>query len=72
MKIIVKVRFGSSKQNVEPFGNSRYLVKVISVMNDPNADSELIGLLSKYLGVPPSRVQLVSGRSGTDRIFEIS
>lgn len=60
MKIKAKVRFGSSRQNVEGFGNDRYLVNIISKIEEADASSELLHLLSKQLGLPVDKIEIVN------------
>lgn len=55
MIIIVKVKYGATKQEIESFGNNRYLVYLLSKENE-NPNEELFTLISKKLGAPPDRI----------------
>jgi len=71
MIIHVKVKPNSSKREVESFGNSRYLVYLKSPPENDRANMELINLLSKELGVPPSQFKIKFGRTSDEKIIEI-
>lgn len=70
MKITAKVRFESSKSKIESFGSNRYLIYLLSSKTDSDAQDELLTLLSRTLGVPPSKIQYVGKDSNGDAIFE--
>ncbi len=71
MIIHVKVKPNSSKQEIESFGNKRYLVYLKSVPENDKANIELINLLSKELGVPPKKFSIKFGRTSSEKIIEI-
>ena len=62
-------KYGSSKQEIESFGNRRYLVYLIS--GESEGDEELIALLSKHLGIPASKIQFKTKGFRGVKIFEI-
>ena len=55
MIITVKVKYGTTKQEIESFGNNRYLVYLLS-KEDENPNEELFALLSRKMGVPQNRI----------------
>ncbi len=69
-EIIVRVRPGSDKEGVEDFGNSRYLVKTVSTINN-QIDIEIAEILSHHLGVPPNRIKLKSGIDSQNKVFQV-
>lgn len=71
MLITVKVRYGASSSKVESFGNNRYLIYLMSQMNESDANLELITLLSRKMGVPPGRIKITKGEGSTDKVIEI-
>jgi uncharacterized protein (TIGR00251 family) len=71
MIINVKVKPNSSKREIESFGNNRYLVYVTSPPENDRANIELINILSKELGVPPSSLHIKFGRTSDEKIIEI-
>ena len=70
MLINVKVKYGSSKQSIEYFGNQRYLVYMLSKSEEEDSYDELIAMLSKRLGVPAVRIELKKD-SGGDKVFDV-
>lgn len=70
MKVTVKLRFGASKSKIESFGNSRYLVYLLSQKEDVDVKDELYALLSRSLGVPLSKIEYVGKDANGDAIFE--
>ncbi len=71
MKIHVKVKPNSSKQEVENFWNGRYLVYAKSPLENDKANIEMLKLLSKELGVPSKSLNIKFGRSSDEKIIEI-
>lgn len=71
MIIHVKVKPNSSKQKIESFGGDRYLVYLKSAPVDSKANIELINLLSKELGVPPTKFNIKFGKTSDEKIIEI-
>jgi uncharacterized protein YggU (UPF0235/DUF167 family) len=72
MKVFVKVKPNSSKQEIVEFGNCRYLVYLNSPAENNEANIELIKLLSKHLGVPPKSIKITFGATGKDKILEVN
>ncbi len=70
MIISVKVKYGSSRQSIEYFGNNRYLVYMLSKIEEEDSYDELIAMLSKRLGVPAVRIELKKD-SGGDKVFDV-
>jgi len=70
MKVTVKAVFNSSKDNWESFGNNRYLLKVISY-EDVGAKNVIIAHISRYLGVPPSKIAFLGKDMRENWLFEI-
>lgn len=71
MQITVKVRYGTSSSKFESFGNNRYLVYLLSEMNESDSDLELITLISRNMGVPPNRIKILKGQGSTDKVIEL-
>ena len=71
MKIQVRVNTNSPEQEIEDFGDRRYLVKVKSAPENNKANIELINLLARHLGVPALKLKIVSGLSSRDKTLEI-
>jgi uncharacterized protein len=71
MILHVKVKPNSSKREVQSFGEDRYLVYLKSSPENNEANAELIGVLSKELGVPPSKIKIKFGHSSDNKLIEI-
>ena len=72
MKITVKLRFNTSSSRIEHFGGGRYLVYLVSDKKDEDAFDELTALLSRSLGVPPSKIEYAGKDSNGDAVFELN
>jgi len=70
MKIYVKVKPKSGKQEIVEFGDFRYLVYLKSAPENNKANIELLKVLSKHLGVPSTRIQIKSGMTNNEKILE--
>jgi len=70
MKVIVKVKFGSSKERFENFGADKYLI-YLPFDEDAGANLAIAQILSRRLGVPPSKIKFAGLDPHKDRIFEI-
>ena len=71
MIIHVKVKPNSNKQEIESFGNNRYLIYLKSEPEDDKANIELINLLSKHFGTPAGRIKIKFGRTSNDKVIEV-
>ena len=72
MHIYVKVKPHSGKQEVESFGDGRYLVYLKESPENGKANEELIKVLSKYLGTPSARIKIKTGFTSSNKMLEIS
>jgi len=71
MFIRVKVKPHSGKQEVESFGDNRYLVYLKESPENGKANAELIKVLSKYLGTPSERIKIKTGFTSSNKMLEI-
>ena len=72
MIIHVKVKPSSSKQEIQDFGNSRYLIYLKEAPENNKANIELINLLSKHFGTPHQRIKIKTGSNSSEKMLEIS
>ena len=72
MIVHVKVKPSSNKQEIESFGNDRYLIYLKSSPEDDRANIELINMLSKYFGIPVGRIRIKTGRHDNNKTIELS
>ena len=71
MKVYVKVKAGSNKQEIVDFGEFRYLVYVKSRAEKNEANIEMINLLSKHMGVPAKSIRIKAGLTSSDKILDV-
>ncbi len=69
-KIIVKAVFDSSKDSWESFGNSRYLLR-LQFPEDPAAKNVICMQISRYIGVPASKIVFQGKDLRKNWIFEV-
>lgn len=72
MIINVKVKASSGKQEIEGFGNNRYLVYLKSEPENNKANIELINLLSKYFGIPHKNIKIKAGLTSSEKMIELT
>ena len=72
MEITVKVRFSSSRQRIESYGSGKYIVYLIMKEGEGDAFSLLRTIISKYLGVPPSRISYLGKNYQGDMVFGVN
>ncbi len=54
-----------------PGDGADLLVSVTTVPEDGKANAAVVKLLAKALGVPKSRLELVRGATGRDKVFRV-
>jgi hypothetical protein len=70
MRIYVKIKFNSQKEEIESFGNGRYLVYMKMDKDDPATMPHFIRMISKETGAEPKHI-IYKGKHGPDEyIFE--
>ena len=69
-KIIVKVVFNSTRGNWESFGNSRYILK-IPCAEDSSAREVVVSAISRYIGVPASKIAYQGQDLRKNWLFEV-
>ena len=72
MKITVQVKPNSKKESVEISTDGSYVVRVNAPPVEGRANERVLELLAKSLGVPKSKIELVSGLKSKKKIFEVS
>ena len=71
MIVHVMVRPNSDNPKIINFGGFRYLVYIRASLDSQDANVELLSLLSKYTGTPPSRMRIVEGLISKDKVIEL-
>ena len=70
IKVTVKAKFNASKEIIEKFGNNKYLM-YLPFAEDHEANFAIVVMLSRHMGVPPSKIKYVGLDVHKDRIFEV-
>ncbi|MBI2632069.1 hypothetical protein HYW75_03635 [Candidatus Pacearchaeota archaeon] len=70
MKVIIKIRFGASKEKFEKFGDGRYLL-YLSFEEDSDTKTIVRELLSRHLGTPAQRIEFIGVDKNKNWIFDI-
>jgi hypothetical protein len=71
MKVHVKVKTKSSKQEIVEFGDHRYLIYLKSAPENNEANIEMIKLLSKHFGVPSGRIRIIAGQFNNEKLLDV-
>ncbi|MBI2448723.1 DUF167 domain-containing protein [Candidatus Pacearchaeota archaeon] len=66
------VRTNSSKQEIESFGQNRYLARLKSSPEDNLANIELIKMLSKFFVIPVSHIKIKHGFKDKTKLIEVN
>ncbi|MFQ6618278.1 MAG: DUF167 domain-containing protein [Fidelibacterota bacterium] len=72
MKIFVKVVPNSKKASIEKLDDGNFRVRVDRPPSEGKANDRLRQILAEYFDVPPSRVSIIKGHRGRNKIIEIS
>lgn len=70
MKIKIKVAPRSSKNEVIKNNDGSLKIKVTAAPTDNRANEALLKLLSAYLKIPKSRLQIIAGSRSKNKIIE--
>ena len=71
MKIAVKVKPGSKREQVEQLDETNFTVRVKAKPIDGKANDAVIKVLADYFDVSKSGVILLKGQTSKQKIFEI-
>jgi uncharacterized protein (TIGR00251 family) len=71
MKIQVKVKPNSGSEEVSREGDS-FIVKVEEPPREGKANQAVIRLLAEHLGVPRSRIRILSGFRSKNKVIEVA
>lgn len=72
MKICVRIKTGVKMPYVKAADETNYTVAVREPARDGRANAAVIRVLARHLGVAPSRIILVRGKTAKQKVFEIS
>ena len=69
-RLALRVTPGARTEAVEP-GEGRLLVKVRARPHEGAANEAVLALLAEALGVPASRLQMLRGATGRDKLVQL-
>ena len=72
MRISVRVKPNARRNEVKKLGEQRYLVSVTAPPADGKANAGVIELLSRHFGKAKSRIVILKGISGREKLIEIT
>ncbi|HLA50813.1 MAG TPA: DUF167 domain-containing protein [Thermodesulfobacteriota bacterium] len=72
MKISVRVKPGSKKEEVIRVDDTHFIVHVKALPVEGKANESLVRLLSNYFNVPKSHIQILKGTRGKDKLIEVT
>ncbi|MFA9454013.1 MAG: DUF167 domain-containing protein [Candidatus Aminicenantaceae bacterium] len=68
----VKVQTRACKTEIERLGPKEFRIKITTPPVKGAANREVIKLLARYLDVPPSSLEIVKGKTSTQKMIAIS
>jgi len=71
MKFQVRVKPNSNESKIEEFGDNRYLVYVEAPAEDNEANIEMLKMMGRHLGIPSTKLRIVSGATNKDKVVEV-
>ncbi|MBI2676491.1 MAG: DUF167 domain-containing protein [Candidatus Yanofskybacteria bacterium] len=72
MKISVKIKTGSKKEEIKKVGNDSFEIKTKALPIEGKANSAVTKILADYFDIPKSRVKILKGQKSKLKILEIS
>jgi uncharacterized protein (TIGR00251 family) len=72
MKIFVRAKPSSKEERIKKIDEINFIVSVIEPPRDGKANKAIIKVIASYFKVAPSCVNLVSGFSSKQKVFEVS
>ncbi|MBS3091638.1 hypothetical protein J4217_04295 [Candidatus Pacearchaeota archaeon] len=70
MKVVVKVKFNTSKEYFENFGGNKYLLYLPFEQDDDSANV-IIHMLSRKIGASPGKIEYAGQDMNKDWVFEV-
>lgn len=71
MKIAIRVKPNSKENKVEVAGNNEYVLRVKEKAQDGKANAAVIKTLGEYFKIPKSKISIVRGHAGRNKIISI-
>lgn len=70
MRIQVKVKARAKGNKVERVSDTQYKIRVKAVPENGKANQAVIEVLSEYLKLPKSRLEIISGHTSANKVIE--
>lgn len=71
MKIKIKVKPGSSKNEVKKIEENFYEVRTTTIPEKGKANEKVIELLSDFFDIPKSKIRIVKGQTSREKEVEV-
>ncbi len=71
MRIKVKVKPGSKKEEVRKVNEGFFEVKIKEPPVEGKANKKLVEILGEYFGIPMGRIRIVAGHRGRVKVVEV-
>ena len=71
MRIFVKAKPNAKKEKIEKISETNFIVAIKEPPIQGKANAAIIKALAAHFNIPPSAVQLISGFSSKQKIFDI-
>jgi uncharacterized protein (TIGR00251 family) len=71
MKIFVTAKPNRKEEKVKKISENVFEVWVKEPPQEGRANEAIIGVLSKYFGIPKSQVKMISGHKSRQKVFEV-
>ncbi len=72
MKIFVRVKPGAKAERVSQMDAGHFSISVKEPPREGRANEAVRKALAEHLGIPRSRIALVSGATASDKVFDVS
>jgi uncharacterized protein YggU (UPF0235/DUF167 family) len=71
IRVTPKASANRVKEEVDAQGETLYRIYVTTVAEDGKANASMLKLLAKYLGVAPSKLEILRGHTSRDKLVEV-
>ncbi|MBI2057455.1 MAG: DUF167 domain-containing protein [Candidatus Yanofskybacteria bacterium] len=71
MKISVKVKTGSKKEEIKKVSNDSFEIKTKALPIEGKANLAVIKILADYLDIPKSRIKILKGQKSKSKTLEV-
>jgi len=72
MKILIKLKPSSRKEEILKIDDDHYLVSVKSPARNNQANSALINVLTRYFNIPADRIKIIGGHKSRQKTVMVN